>query len=64
MSTETMQNIISYVDQYFCDKHTTPSVNEIALGVGIPKTTAFRYLVCIRRWPAATVAELSGRRAA
>lgn len=43
MSTETMQNIISYVDQYFCDKHTTPSVNEIALGVGIPKTTAFRY---------------------
>ena len=45
MSTETMQNIISYVDQYFCDKHTTPSVNEIALGVGIPKTTAFRYLV-------------------
>ena len=31
MSTETMQNIISYVDQYFCDKHTTPSVNEIAL---------------------------------
>ena len=37
MSTETMQNIISYVDQYFCDKHTTPSVNEIALGVGIPK---------------------------
>ena len=33
MSTETMQNIISYVDQYFCDKHTTPSVNEIAVNV-------------------------------
>lgn len=45
MSIETMENIISYVDQYFCDKHTTPSVNEIALGVRIPKTTAFRYLV-------------------
>ncbi len=45
MSTETMQNIISFVDQYFCDKHTTPSVNEIAQGVRIPKTTAFRYLV-------------------
>ena len=41
MSTETMQNIISYVDQYFCDKHTTPSVNEIALGVGIPKRLFF-----------------------
>ena len=36
MSIETMENIISYVDLYFCDKHTTPSVNEIALGVGIP----------------------------
>lgn len=45
MSTETMDNIISFVDQYFCDMHTTPSVNEIAVGVGIPKTTAFRYLV-------------------
>jgi len=45
MSIETMESIISYVDQYFCDKHTTPSVNEIALGVRIPKTTAFRYLV-------------------
>lgn len=40
-----MQSIISYIDQYFCDKHTSPSVNEIALGVGIPKTTVFRYLV-------------------
>ena len=40
-----MQTIISYIDQYFCDKHTSPSVNEIALGVGIPKTTVFRYLV-------------------
>ena len=54
MSTETMQNIISYVDQYFCDKHTTPSVNEIAFlverwgGVGIPKTTAFLYWVAQR----------------
>ena len=45
LSTEKMQTIISYIDQYFCDKHTSPSVNEIALGVGIPKTTVFRYLV-------------------
>lgn len=45
MSTETMDNIISFVDLYYCDKHTSPSVNEVAKGVGIPKTTAFRYLV-------------------
>ena len=40
-----MELIISYVDQYFCEKHVTPSVNEIAQGVDIPKTTAYRYLV-------------------
>ena len=45
MSTEVMQRIIFYIDQYFRDKHATPSVNEIALGVNIPKTTAYRYLV-------------------
>ena len=45
MSKETMESMISYIDQYFCDKHTTPSVGEIARRVGIPKTTAYRYLV-------------------
>lgn len=45
MSAETMESIISYVDQYFCDTHTTPSAGEIAQGVGIPRTTAYRYLV-------------------
>lgn len=45
MSTEVMESIISYVDQYFCDTHTTPSAGEIAQGVGIPRTTAYRYLV-------------------
>lgn len=45
MRSELMERIISYVDQYFCDKHTTPSAGEIAQGVGIPRTTAYRYLV-------------------
>lgn len=45
MSSEVMERIISYIDQYFCDKHTTPSAGEIAQGVGIPRTTAYRYLV-------------------
>ena len=45
MSTETMSDIISFIDQYFCDKHATPSAGEIAAGVGIPRTTAYRYLV-------------------
>ena len=45
MSTELMESIITYVDHYFCDKHTTPSAGEIAQGVSIPRTTAYRYLV-------------------
>lgn len=45
MSEETMASIISYIDQYYCDKHTTPSAGEISMGVGIPRTTAYRYLV-------------------
>ena len=47
MSTELMEKISSFVDQYYSAKHTTPSVNEIALGVGIPKTTTYRYLVAM-----------------
>ena len=45
MSQETMVNIISFINQYFCDKHTIPSIGKIAQGVGIPKSTAYRYLV-------------------
>ena len=45
MSKETMVNIISFIDEYFCDRHTTPSAGEIAQGVGIPRATAYRYLV-------------------
>lgn len=40
-----MADIISFVNQYFCDKHTIPSVGKIAQGVGIPRSTAYRYLV-------------------
>ncbi|WP_294458471.1 LexA family transcriptional regulator [uncultured Allofournierella sp.] len=45
MSEETMVNIISFINQYFCDKHTISSIGKIAQGVGIPKSTAYRYLV-------------------
>ncbi|OUN83781.1 S24 family peptidase [Gemmiger sp. An50] len=45
MSKETMANIISFIDEYFCDRHTIPSAGEIAKGVGIPRATAYRYLV-------------------
>lgn len=45
MSEKIMGYIMLYVDQYFCDMHRLPSIGEIAQGVGIPRTTAYRYLV-------------------
>jgi repressor LexA len=44
---ELMDQISAYIDQYYCEKHTTPSVNEIAKGVGISKATSYRYLVAM-----------------
>lgn len=45
MSEKIMGYIMLYVDQYFCDMQRFPSIGEIAQGVGIPRTTAYRYLV-------------------
>lgn len=42
---ELMKEICTYTDTYYRNKHTSPSVREIAKGVGIAKTTAHRYLV-------------------
>ncbi len=46
-SQQLMNEISAYVDQYYSERHTTPSVNEIAKGVGIAKTTSYRYLVAM-----------------
>ena len=42
---ELMKEICTYVSDYYRIKRTSPSVSEIAKGVGIAKTTAYRYLV-------------------
>lgn len=44
-STDMMEKIIAFIDQYFCEKHVTPSASEVGLAVGLSKATAFRYLV-------------------
>ena len=46
-SQQLMNEISAYVDQYYSERHTAPSVNEIAKGVGIAKTTSYRYLVAM-----------------
>ena len=42
---ELMKEICTYVSDYYRDRRSSPSVNEIAKAVGIAKTTAYRYLV-------------------
>ena len=44
-SPELMKEICTYVSDYYRIKRSSPSVSEIAKGVGIAKTTAYRYLV-------------------
>ncbi len=44
-SPELMKEICTFVDNYFRDKRSSPSLNAIANGVGIARSTAYRYLV-------------------
>lgn len=44
-SPELMKEICTYVSDYYRQRRSSPSVNEIAKAVGIAKTTAYRYLV-------------------
>ena len=42
---ELMKEICTYVSDYYRIKRSSPSASEIAKGVGIAKTTTYRYLV-------------------
>lgn len=41
---ELKQNILTFVEEYYFRYHTSPSTTEIANGLGISRSTAFRYL--------------------
>ncbi len=43
-SPETMKRISRFIDQYYADRHMSPSLQTIAEGVGIHKSTVMRYL--------------------
>lgn len=40
----TLDKILKYVNRYFQNNHSSPTMDEIADGVGVAKTTAFRYV--------------------
>lgn len=44
-SPELMKRICTFVDTFYRSEGSSPSLSEIAKGVGIAKTTAYRYLV-------------------
>ena len=43
-SPEIMTQIIAYVEEFYFENSSSPSIREIARGVGIGSTTVFRYL--------------------
>lgn len=44
-STELMNEICAFVNDFYRAKLSSPSISEVASGVGVAKTTAYRYLV-------------------
>lgn len=44
---ELMDAICTFVDQYYRENRVSPSISEIAKGVGVSKATAYRYLVAM-----------------
>lgn len=44
---EVIRAIYSFVERYFRINHISPSLSEIAKGVGVSKATAYRYLVAM-----------------
>lgn len=53
------QIVLDYVNKYYDDFSTTPSVRDIAAGTGIPSATVQRYLVALKE---DAVLEYNGRR--
>lgn len=46
-SKELMHTILEYIDSYYFEHHQTPSTSEIGIGVGISRSTAYKYLVAM-----------------
>jgi repressor LexA len=45
---EKMKNILAFADEYIMYHHSSPSITQIAEGVGIARGTAYKYLVEMR----------------
>ena len=46
-NTDTMERIGKYVDAFYLENVRSPSTSEISDGLGIPRSTAYKYLVAM-----------------
>ncbi|MGI6029678.1 MAG: transcriptional repressor LexA [Candidatus Heteroscillospira sp.] len=46
-NTDTMEQIKKYVDAFYLENVRSPSTSEISDGIGIPRSTAYKYLVAM-----------------
>ena len=43
----TMDSILKFVNKYYQESHSSPTINEVAAGVGVSRATAHRYLLAL-----------------
>ena len=41
---ETLDTILKFVNKYYQDHHSSPTINEVAAGVGVARSTTHRYI--------------------
>ena len=41
---ETLDRILKFVNKYYQEHHSSPTINDVAEGVGIARSTTHRYL--------------------
>lgn len=50
----TLDEILKFVNRYFQDRHRSPTIAEVAAGVGVSRATAHRYILELREREALT----------
>ena len=45
---ETLDRILKFVNKYYQEHHSSPTINDVAEGVGVARSTTHRYLQELR----------------
>ena len=45
---ETLDRILKFVNKYYQEYHSSPTINDVAEGVGVARSTTHRYLQELR----------------